>query len=135
MAHHLRHGADAGLTVNIQSPRRAPHGQKLCAIDDIPDGRGKGLTVDGADGPFEIFVVRNGAAIHAYVNSCPHVGTPLDWAPDQFMDSTGGFIMCATHGALFEIANGACVSGPCAGARLQRVPIEVHDGTVRLVKT
>ena len=118
--------------MNYQAPRAALGGQALCAVDDIPDGGGTGLTLDGADGPLDIFVVRKGAAVRAYVNSCPHVGTPLDWVPDQFMDPSGGYIMCATHGALFQIEDGCCLAGPCQGGRLKTVPIAVRDGAIHL---
>lgn len=118
--------------MNFEAPRAASGGQALCAVVDIPDGGGKGLTVDGAHGPLDIFVVRKGTTVSAYVNSCPHIGTPLDWVPDRFMDPSGGYIMCASHGALFDIADGACIAGPCAGARLQRVPVEVRDGILTL---
>ncbi len=118
--------------MNSEAPRPASGGQALCAVVDVPDGGGKGLTVDGVDGPVDIFVVRKGMTVRAYINSCPHIGTPLDWVPDRFMDSSGGYIMCATHGALFEVADGICVAGPCAGARLRRLPVMVRDGVLTL---
>lgn len=51
--------------MNFQAPRAALGGQALCAVDDIPDGGGKGLTLVGAVGPLDIFVVRKGAAVSA----------------------------------------------------------------------
>ena len=70
------------------------------------------LIVHGDDGVVRVFQ-----------NSCPHRGTPLDWLPDRFLDRGGRHILCATHGALFRIEDGFCLSGPCAGARLRRVAI------------
>ncbi len=49
----------------IQAPRAALGGQALCAVDEFPDGGGKDLTLDGAGGPLDIFVVRKGAAVSA----------------------------------------------------------------------
>ena len=96
----------------------------LCALTDIEDGEARGFTLaDGRD----IFVVREGGAAYGYVNSCPHQGTPLDWTPDQFISEDTGLILCATHGALFEIADGACVSGPCEGDRLTPVALRVDE--------
>ena len=118
--------------MNSRARPTALEAQVLCHVEDIPDGSGKGLTLDEAGQPRDIFVVRKGTVVNAYVNSCPHVGTPLDWVPDKFMDPSGGYIMCATHGALFEIDNGACVAGPCAGARLRRLPAVVRDGKIFL---
>ena len=50
-----------------------------------------------------LFVVRTGATVRAYENSCPHTGGPLDWVPDQFLTREKDMILCATHGALFRI--------------------------------
>ena len=106
----------------------------LCRLEEIEDGEGKGFTVETDEGPTDIFVVREGASAYGYVNSCPHTGTPLDWVPDRFMSEDGSYIMCATHGALFEIEDGDCIAGPCAGDRLTDVPVTVApDGRVVLL--
>jgi nitrite reductase/ring-hydroxylating ferredoxin subunit len=41
-------------------------------------------------------------------------------------------ILCAMHGALFEIETGVCVSGPCAGLGLRTLPVRVERGYVLL---
>ena len=103
----------------------------LCALEDIEDGEGKGFTLgDGLDAR-DIFVVRDGEAVLGFVNSCPHLGTPLDWAGDRFISDETGQIMCQTHGALFE-RDGTCVAGPCTGQSLQPVSVAV-DGEGRVV--
>ena len=101
----------------------------LCPLEAIEDGEAKGFAL--ADGR-EIFVVRDGASVYGYLNSCPHQGTPLDWTPDRFISADSGLILCATHGAQFEIADGMCVSGPCEGDRLCPVSVAV-DGEGRVV--
>lgn len=101
----------------------------LCALTDIPDGTSKGFAA--APGAFTgLFAVRRGDRVWVYVNSCPHIGTPLDWAPDEFLDATGTFLQCATHGAHFRIEDGYCVKGPCVGESLEAVPSVVRDGQV-----
>ncbi len=100
-------------------------GQVLCRLDGIPDGTAKGFDLGSGDEPLEIFVVRAGARAFAYVNVCPHTGSPLDWQPDDFMSEDGCSIMCHTHGALFEIEDGFCIAGPCAGDALTPVKVEV----------
>ena len=80
-------------------------------------------------------MLRRDHGVFAYRNSCPHRGTPLDWHPDRFLDASGQLILCATHGAMFRIADGFCVSGPCAGASLAAVGIEIHGGTIYLSDT
>ncbi|MNT92136.1 hypothetical protein D3C72_2333610 [compost metagenome] len=48
----------------------------------------------------------------------------MEWLPDQFLDSSGSLIQCATHGALFLIESGECVAGPCAGESLLPLALE-----------
>lgn len=104
-------------------------GHALCNLIDIEDGEAKGFTLD--DGQ-EIFIARVGDAVYGYHNSCPHQGTPLDWTPDRFISEDTGLILCATHGAQFEIADGLCVSGPCQGDHLKPVAVDV-DAEGRIV--
>ena len=80
----------------------------------------------------DLALVRRGDGIYAYVNSCPHTGMPMDWMPDQFLDAEGHYIQCATHGALFRLEDGYCVSGPCAGQSLRAVAVEIRDGWIAL---
>ena len=101
----------------------------LCHIEEIPDGGARGF--GPAEGGFTgLFAVRRGADVVVYVNSCPHIGVPLDWMPDKFLTADGQRIVCATHGAEFRIADGVCVRGPCLGDRLEPVMIEVKDGVI-----
>ena len=101
----------------------------LCHIEEIPDGGAKGF--GPAEGGFTgLFAVRRGAVVVVYVNSCPHIGVPLDWMPDKFLTGDGQRIVCATHGAEFGIADGVCLRGPCLGDRLEQVMIEIRDGVI-----
>ncbi|MDO8608436.1 MAG: Rieske (2Fe-2S) protein [Phaeospirillum sp.] len=102
----------------------------LCALDDIDDPGAKGFTVTRDGGHVRIFVVRRGAEVFGYVNSCPHVGAPLDIEADKFLDIFKTGILCANHFALFEIESGHCVRGPCNGRDLQRFPVTVRAGMV-----
>lgn len=76
------------------------------------------------------FVVNHGGRHHAYVNRCPHAGTPLDLWPNDFWTEDGRYLICATHGALFSPDTGACVEGPCPGAALERVPLRCDGDTL-----
>jgi nitrite reductase/ring-hydroxylating ferredoxin subunit len=105
-------------------------GMVLCRLDDIPDGEGKGLTVDTRGGEREIMIVRKGGDAYGYLNSCPHAWVQLDWSPDRFMNRDKTHIMCATHGAMFEIETGRCVAGPCLGDKLMPFPVKVVNGNV-----
>lgn len=110
--------------------------RRLCRLTDIPDGEGRGFALDAVEaetlsgGERDIFVVRRGDDVFGYVNVCPHTGTPLDWVEDQFMTLDKRRIMCATHGAEFEIGDGRCVAGPCLGDSLRRLAVVVRAGVV-----
>ncbi len=113
----------------------ATAGCVLCRLDDIEDGQAKGFTLGSGLEAREIFVVREDHQVFGYVNSCPHLGTPLNWQDDRFISDHSGLILCATHGAQFEIADGACVSGPCAGQALKAVPVVLDaEGRVVLIE-
>jgi len=89
------------------------------------------------DGDAESLIVHRDAAgnVRAWLNVCPHAGRRLDWAPGQFLRSKDGLLVCAVHGASFELAGGACVAGPCRGERLREVAVQCNDGQVRLAST
>ncbi len=106
----------------------------ICASADLAEaGPGVRFEVAGADGPLAAFAVRVlGGLVRAYVNRCPHMGTELDWQPGDFFEESGLYLVCATHGALFEPATGHCVAGPCRGANLARVAIREDNGRILL---
>ncbi len=104
----------------------------ICPLHELADPGAKGFTMGGGDWPLRGFVVRRGDAVRGYVNHCPHAGFPLDGRPDAFLAPHVPLIRCAQHGALFEIENGRCVSGPCPGLRLRELPVRVVRGYVML---
>ena len=106
--------------------------EALCRLDEIDDGGAKGFSLTGGGATREIFVVRQGRRVFAYVNSCPHIGTPLELLPDRFLTADGLEILCSTHGARFEIGSGRCLAGPCRGRSLQPVSVRLDGGTVIL---
>lgn len=79
-----------------------------------------------------LIVYRDGDHVRAWLNICPHAGRRLDWAPGQFLKSKDGLLVCAAHGASFELAHGNCVAGPCRGESLRAVEVSVRDGAVWL---
>jgi len=79
-----------------------------------------------------IVVVDHGG-VFVYKNSCPHLGIQLDVREDEFLDMGGEFIVCANHGALFEIDSGLCIAGPCKGDRLVAVQSMCKDSQVFLL--
>ena len=97
-------------------------------IDDIEDESSKGLSI----GDDSYFAVKKNAQIYLYRNKCPHLGIELNWQEDQFLNMDGALIQCSTHGALFLIEDGECVSGPCMGKRLEAQSFEIIDGSIVL---
>ena len=65
------------------------------------------------------FCVRFDGQARAYLNRCAHVPVELDWQPGKFFDDTGVYLICATHGAMYEADTGACFAGPCRGQSLR----------------
>ena len=104
----------------------------LCRLDDIPEPGAKGLSLAAGDAVQDIFLVRAQGRVYGYANSCPHIGTPLEFLPDRFLTRDNRQILCSTHGARFEIATGFCVAGPCRGRSLRQLPVKVENGLILL---
>lgn len=79
-----------------------------------------------------LLLYRDDDGVRAWLNVCPHAGRRLDWAPGQFLKSREGHVVCAAHGAAFELQHGSCVSGPCRGQSLLAVPVAVRDERIFL---
>jgi nitrite reductase/ring-hydroxylating ferredoxin subunit len=95
----------------------------LCRFDALPDGAARGFDPlhTGRD---NLFVVRRGDSLYAYLDSCPHMdGAPMPWRKDAYLNADRSRIVCAAHGAQFDIATGVCTLGPCLGQSLQPVPV------------
>ena len=105
---------------------------RLCHLDDLPDGDSRGFDPH-ASGRDTIVVVRQGTALHAWANACPHHGTPMAWRKNAFLNAARDRIVCGAHGAQFEIDTGLCTLGPCLGQSLTPVPLHIHvSGEVHL---
>ncbi len=102
---------------------------KLCELDELQDGEAKGFYHE--KGAF--FAVIKDGEVYLYRNICPHLGTPLEWQEDQFLDPDGALIQCASHGALFAIETGECLAGPCAGDTLVKAEFKINDNALMLV--
>jgi nitrite reductase/ring-hydroxylating ferredoxin subunit len=123
MAHHLQDGRRSRVS-----------GQRLCRADEIAEGGGRGFRLGSGPDLRMVLVVRRGGALHAYENACPHMGTPLNFLPDRFFDRSGEHLLCATHGALFRVADGFCLAGPCAGKSLRPAAIRIAGDDVVLAE-
>ncbi len=102
----------------------------LCNAPDLQDS--------GEAVPFDViylgqtcraFAVRHAGKVHAYLNRCAHVPMEMDYQPNRFFDSSGQWLMCATHGAMYSPSTGACIGGPCRGS-LIKIALTEFDGVV-----
>jgi Rieske Fe-S protein len=80
-------------------------------LDELDDPGCREFTIGDGDWPFMGFVVRH-------------------WAPHCFLTKDRSAIVCASHGALYDIRSGECFAGPCPGKALRRVDVDVRDGVV-----
>lgn len=103
----------------------------ICDASLLTDGA-KGIrfpvTAGGEDASG--FVVRYQGKVHAYLNRCAHVSMELDWNEGEFFESSGSYLMCSTHGAMYVPDTGKCAGGPCRGGRLHPIIVSEHDNQV-----
>ena len=111
-------------------PAAAEPSSWSCAADTLAPGRTAKFRLFRRGKLIEAFIINAGCAYHAYVNSCPHAGTPLDLWPNEFLTEDGRHLICSTHGAIFEPHTGLCVEGPCPGAKLERLPVEAKGSSL-----
>ncbi|MGB5325408.1 MAG: Rieske (2Fe-2S) protein [Pseudomonadales bacterium] len=103
--------------------------QLICAVGDVAEGKARGFECDGR----AVFVVKKDGELYTYLNCCPHLGIELEYREDEFLDDAGTLIQCSTHGALFSIESGECLSGPCWGDRLTPARTVVEAGSLYLL--
>ena len=116
--------------MSVERLTTTPAGIALGPLAAIADGAARNYVIELRAGRFHGFVVRRGSEVAGYVDRCPHMGVPLAQRLDDYLTPAGDLIACAWHGALFRIADGACVAGPCVGARLSPWPVMVTAGTI-----
>jgi nitrite reductase/ring-hydroxylating ferredoxin subunit len=106
----------------------------ICASGALAEGRsGVRFALNALGGDAQGFAVRFGGAVCAFVNRCPHLGTELDWQPGEFFEESGLYLVCSTHGAIFQPNTGYCVAGPCRGASLEPLQVRERNGEVLLL--
>ena len=126
-------GSNRGVSSSLNGAPVTPGGATpLVELAAIADGGllAADAVIDGV--PESLILHRDGAVVRAWLNICPHAGRRLDWSPGQFLKSRDGLLVCAVHGASFELHEGACVAGPCRGDRLNPVALDIRDGQVFL---
>jgi nitrite reductase/ring-hydroxylating ferredoxin subunit len=114
-----------------ETGERVPAG----TLEEITRARAKVVPLARRDGrPRSAIVVLDDAGVpRGYLNECRHVPIPLDGGSGYVLDHSKRFLLCGTHGALYEKRTGLCVTGPCRGASLVRMELEVGDDGVVVV--
>jgi nitrite reductase/ring-hydroxylating ferredoxin subunit len=107
-------------------------GEWRCSAASVPVGGSAIFRIRSGTRTVSGFLVNHDGDYHAYVNRCPHTGTPLDTWPNEFFSEDRRHLICSTHGAVFAPGSGLCVEGPCPGARLERLRLE-RDGDTLIV--
>ena len=115
-----------------QDPADQDAAKPLASLDDLPDGGLLEVEAEVGGTAESLILHRDGDSVRAWLNICPHAGRRLDWAPGKFLQSKDGLLVCAAHGASFELREGACVAGPCRGESLRMVALDVVEGGVRI---
>jgi len=115
------HELDAA-TLNSDAPL---NGIWICAAEAVLEG-GKGVRFPVTAGGHDAvgFVVRYGGVVYGYLNRCAHVPIELDWEHGDFFEGGGHYLMCSTHGAMYQPETGLCRGGPCKGGRLRVIRLE-----------
>lgn len=103
----------------------------LCTLDQLKQAGILETEATLPEGPESVILIVRDEGVHAYLNVCPHAGRRLDWAPGKFL-LEGGRLICAAHGASFQLQDGLCVGGPCRGQALTSVAVHVREGMVLL---
>jgi nitrite reductase/ring-hydroxylating ferredoxin subunit len=106
-------------------------GVLVCDSDAVLEG-GKGVrfAVSAFGDPATGFVVRYKGKVYGYLNRCAHVPIELDWAEGEFFESSGLYLMCSTHGAIYLPDSGQCAGGPCRGGRLRPIALREEEGKI-----
>lgn len=103
-------------------------GEVLARLEDVPDAGAIAIEIRGV----ALILARRGVQVFAYENRCAHADYPLQRADGSILVQEARYLVCDVHGASYELDTGACAGGPCNGAGLRRVAVEVRDGLVRL---
>ncbi len=105
-------------------------GRVVARVDEVQPGAVKKFWLICQKYRLDAILINDRGNYYAYVNRCRHMPTPLDFVRDEFFSDDGRYLQCYTHGALYEFASGVCVSGPCKGESLYRLPVQVDRGEV-----
>lgn len=110
--------------------KKRGRGKLVARTGELAHGMTKKFRLNCRRSTVEAVLVNYQGNLYAYVNRCRHIPISMDWVDNQFFTEDGRYLICANHGATYEPATGECVWGPCFGAFLQGVPLEISRGKI-----
>jgi nitrite reductase/ring-hydroxylating ferredoxin subunit len=69
----------------------------------------------------------------AYLNRCRHLPIPIDSGSRRFLTQDGEYLLCGTHGALYQKDDGMCIAGPCIHLALEKLTLVEENGVLFLL--
>ena len=93
--------------------------QKVATLDELWDGEMTVLEIEGR----VVLLVNVDGGIHAYADSCPHLGTRLSQGSLQ-----RNVLACATHGWEFDVSTGQGINPKMAC--LESFAVKIEDGDI-----
>lgn len=99
-------------------------------LGELSHGMTKKFLLESEGKTVEAFLVNYEGQLFAYLNRCRHIPLSLDWVDNHFFSEDKRYLVCANHGATYEPSTGECVWGPCYGAFLKTVPLQIEGGEV-----
>lgn len=96
---------------------------RVVNLEDLADRKGFAAEIEGR--PVVLF--REGEAVHALDNLCPHAGARLHQGRVK-----DGLFVCPMHGARFELETGRCRSPQISEQAIVAHAVRVVDGCVEV---
>lgn len=113
-----------------EGKKKIARGKVVAQTDELSHGMTKKFRLKCQGRDIEGLLVGYEGGVYAYVNRCRHIPISMDWVDNDFFTEDKRYLICANHGATYEPATGECIWGPCFGAFLQDVPLEISDGKI-----
>lgn len=104
---------------------------KICTTEDVPKSKIICVRENSSKTDQEAIIINHGGDYYCWLNYCQHITTVhLDKGPG--ITDRNGEIICTNHGAMFDKETGHCTFGPCKGAYLSAIEIEIIDDEIYL---
>jgi len=100
--------------------------RRLATLGELKERKTLKFSYRDADGiQREAFLAWFNDQVLCYQNLCRHIPITLDYGDARFFNADGTHFVCQTHGATYEPLTGTCIAGPCIGASLKPLAVQV----------